>query len=116
MATSQARRAAKASAQGQRVLPKQTVSRARKAATRIEPVKEFDYRDRDIIIRLQQEGYWDTGESLDTPRETFSAAGAENYTTDLAEAGVPDVLINVVPYTAGTDNRSFTVYAARKSG
>jgi DNA-binding NarL/FixJ family response regulator len=106
---SQGRRAAKASAAGQRQLPKSTTSRARKAASFIGPI---DPADRDAVIDIKMHGWWDNGKSLETPRFTYSANSAYNEAIILTDAGVPDNIINVVQ----VGPRDFLLYANRWSG
>jgi hypothetical protein len=109
MATSQARRRAKASAQGQRQLPRSVTSRARRAATFIGPI---DPADRDAVIDIKMHGWWDNGRSLETPRFTYSASSAYNEANDLMDAGVPGNIINITQ----VGPRDYLLHANRWSG
>ena len=107
---STARRRAKASAQGQRQLPKATTSRARKAATFIGPIPE---PDREKVIKVKIANWWNTGESLQDYRKEGSIDSVYDYAQELESAGVPGNLINI---TQGSNSGLYFIYAARDSG
>lgn len=100
---SKGRAAARRSAAGQRVLPKATTTRARKAATILE-------QDREWVVKIKLQGWWNTGEFLRERRKGGSAESMYNYGDELVYRGVPANAINIVP----TDTpRYYLIYASR---
>lgn len=106
-------------------LPKATTSRARSAATFIQPIPEdlrneaarnrrtleqFDVEDREWIVRIMLAGWWDNGESLQDKRFTGSAESTYNFANQPGWRDIPT--LNVVPATAP---RNFILYASRTS-
>jgi hypothetical protein len=110
MATSAARRAAKRSAGGERVLPRATTSRARKAAAFIGPIPE---EDRDIIIDIKMHGWWDNDESLTDMRRHGTAQSVYNKAVSYANDGVPGNMINI---TMSDTPGLYNMYLDRESG
>lgn len=99
----------------ERKLPASTTSRARKAASFYEShrteLESFHIDDREWIIRMMLQGWWDNGQALQDKRFTGSARSTYNFvSTKLGPFAVPT--INVVPASAP---RNFTIYASRVS-
>lgn len=106
-------------------LPRSTTSRARSAARFIKPIpeelrdeaaanrrklEEFDPADREWIVRMMLQGWWDNGHALEDRRFTGSAESIYNFASQPGWAQIPT--INIVPSSAP---RNFTLYASRTS-
>lgn len=113
MANSQARRRAKASAQGQRQLPRSTTGRARRAATFIGPYRDLSDANREALVKIKLADWWndDYANTNDNYRYFGTAEDVYNYAVS---AGSPDAkFISIIP---SDTHGEFFVYMTRDSG
>ena len=114
MATSQERRRAQARTARQlragSYKPAGVTRKARRAAAFIEPIQP---EDRDTVIKIKMQDWWNNGESLGDYRRFGSADSVYNYANDLSAHGVPDNIINI---TSTSTDGIFFIYAGRDTG